>query len=118
MFTKNIKRLQPALGQYWMTSHNMFFFFSFAFNSSDPNGRMSYCQQFVFVICLYDHIRPHVLSWISDKKKQITQFLMREHIPMNITAKLGSNWPSGFGFNGFYNLKDIRGQHGANKAKI
>jgi hypothetical protein len=36
-------------------------------------------------------------SWISDKKKQITQFLMREHIPMNITAKLGSNWPSGFG---------------------
>jgi hypothetical protein len=30
-------------------------------------------------------------------KKQITQFLMREHIPMNINAKLGSNWPSGFG---------------------
>lgn len=46
---------------------------------------------------LYDHLRPHVLSWISDQKKQITQFLMREHIPMNITAKLGSNWPSGFG---------------------
>jgi hypothetical protein len=33
----------------------------------------------------------------TNKKKQIIQFLMREHIPMNITAKLGSNWPSGFG---------------------
>jgi hypothetical protein len=31
------------------------------------------------------------------KKKQIIQFLLREHIPMNITTKFGSNWPSGFG---------------------
>ena len=39
---------------------------------------------------LYDHLRPHVLSWISDQKTNHTVFL-REHIPMNITAKLGSN---------------------------
>ena len=31
------------------------------------------------------------------KKTQIIQFLMREHIPMNITTKFGSNRPSGFG---------------------
>jgi hypothetical protein len=30
-------------------------------------------------------------------KKTNHAFLMREHIPMNITTKLGSNWPSGFG---------------------
>ena len=47
---------------------------------------------------LYNHplSPPHVLSWISDQKKNHA-FLMREHIPMNITTKLGSNWPSGFG---------------------
>jgi hypothetical protein len=47
---------------------------------------------------LYDHLRPHVLSWISDQKTNHT-------VLSNI-------------FNGFYNLKDIRGQHGANKAQI
>ena len=44
-----------------------------------------------------DIFRTHVPSWISDPTKQIVQFLMREHIPMNITTKFGSNWPSGFG---------------------
>ena len=43
---------------------------------------------------LYDHLMFFRGFLI---KKTNHAFLMREHIPMNITTKLGSNWPSGFG---------------------
>jgi hypothetical protein len=47
-----------------------------------------------FMTTLYDHLMFFRGFLI---KKTNHAFLMREHIPMNITTKLGSNWPSGFG---------------------